>query len=58
MQDRSRGDAGRSTKIRVDSYEHGVPTGRFCNYGQDGGSTDSAGLSRLGFCRNDIKSTT
>ena len=43
MQDRIRGDAGRTTMICVDSYEQGVLQGRYYNYGQpiDGHSFQS-----------------
>ena len=35
MQDRIRGEACRTTMVCVDSYEQGVLTGRFYNYGQE-----------------------
>ncbi|MBQ3011278.1 MAG: hypothetical protein IJD81_08820 [Oscillospiraceae bacterium] len=34
MYERIRNDAGRTTMICVDSYENGVPKGRFYNYGR------------------------
>ena len=35
MQNRIRGEASRTTMICVDSYEQGVLSGRFYNYGQE-----------------------
>lgn len=38
MQNRITGEASRTTKICVDSYEQGVLKGRFYNYGQEEGA--------------------
>lgn len=47
MQDRIRGDACRTTMICVDSYEQGVPVGRFYNFGQNEDGTAFYGLTQL-----------
>ena len=47
MQDRIRGDASRTTMICVDSYENGVPVGRYYNYGQSEEGHAFHGLTQL-----------
>ena len=47
MQDRIRGDAYRTVKICVDSYEQGVPVGRLYYAGQDEGCDPFFSLSQL-----------
>ena len=47
MQDRIRGDACRTTMICVDSYEQGVPAGRFYTFGQNEDGTAFYGLTQL-----------
>ena len=47
MQDRIRGDACRTTMICVDSYERGVPAGRFYSFGQNEDGTAFYGLTQL-----------
>lgn len=47
MQDRIRGDAGRTTMICVDSYEQGVLQGRYYNYGQPNDGHSFQSLTQL-----------
>lgn len=47
MQDRIRGDACRTTMVCVDSYERGVPAGRFYTFGQNEDGTAFYGLTQL-----------
>ena len=44
MQNRIRGDAGRTTMICIDSYEQNVPVVRFYNYVQNSGGYSFHGL--------------
>ena len=47
MQDRSRGEAYRTTMVCVDSYEQGVLSGRFYNYGQEDEGCSFHSLTQL-----------
>lgn len=47
MQERMRGEVGRTTMICVDSYEQGVLNGRYYNYGQEEESGSFQSLTQL-----------